>query len=400
MTPARESLASQRLWLSFATMLLVAGLTNTFPVFLPALLAEFGGSRAATASTASLLWIGGAVLSPVAGYLVAHWSPRRLVCLGLAIVATGLVLGSFARSLPLFLLAAGVGGGIGLGLAGMSTHAALIADAYVRRRGLATGIAFGGSMAAYALAPPAQWIITHWGWRPAFWCYAAAIAALIPWAWRTHPTRLASAADRGRPGQAPVAASSIIRSAGFWSLLVMFTTPPLFGYLATTQHTLFLTERGFTAGDASLLLAIGGILAGFGRALAGLMADRFGGPTAGFLSFSCSLLGVLCLIAMDARPLWILAAGYVLFLFLPLGSRASIVSVLLSRIAPPAHYGFIFGLLGIGNSLGAAVGPWLSGTLFDRTGGYRAIYLCALAIALIGLSALSVFTFTTRAVRS
>jgi len=47
-------------------MLLVAGITNTFPVFLPALLAEFGGSRAATASTASLLWVGGAVLSPVA----------------------------------------------------------------------------------------------------------------------------------------------------------------------------------------------------------------------------------------------------------------------------------------------------------------------------------------------
>ena len=120
-------------------MLLVAGITNTFPVFLPALLAEFGGSRAATASTASLLWIGGALLSPVAGYLVARWNPRRLVCLGLAIVAGGMLLGSLAPTLPLFLVAMGIGGGIGLGLTGMTTHAALIADAYVRRRGLATG---------------------------------------------------------------------------------------------------------------------------------------------------------------------------------------------------------------------------------------------------------------------
>ncbi len=169
-------------------MLLVAGITNTFPVFLPALLAEFGGSRAATASTASLLWIGGALLSPVAGYLVARWNPRRLVCLGLAIVAGGHApRAAWPRPCRLFLVAMGIGGGIGLGLTGMTTHAALIADAYVRRRGLATGIAFGGSMAAYALAPPAQWIITHWGWRPAFWCYAAAILALIPWAWRAHP---------------------------------------------------------------------------------------------------------------------------------------------------------------------------------------------------------------------
>ncbi|HEV3348127.1 MAG TPA: MFS transporter [Methylomirabilota bacterium] len=215
MTPPRESLASQRLWLAFATMLLVAGITNTFPVFLPALLADFGGSRAATSATASLLWIGGALLSPIAGYLVAHWNPRRLVCLGLAIVAGGMLIGSAAPTLPLFLLAMGVGGGIGLGLTGMTTHAALIADAYVRRRGLATGIAFGGPMAAYALAPPAQWIITHWGWRPAFWCYAGAILALIPWAWRAHPTRLASVRGGGAPGSTEVTLRGIVRSAGF-----------------------------------------------------------------------------------------------------------------------------------------------------------------------------------------
>jgi len=33
----------------------------------------------------------------------------------------------------------------------------------------------------------------------------------------------------------------------------------------------------------------------------------------------------------------------------------------------------------------------------DRTGGYLAIYLCALAIALLGLTALAIFTLTTRA---
>ncbi|MGH7301006.1 MAG: MFS transporter [Candidatus Rokuibacteriota bacterium] len=401
MTEDRESLASQRLWLAFATMLLVAGITNTFPVFLPALLAEFRGSRGATASAASLLWLGGAVLSPVAGYLVTRGNPRLLVSVGLGLVALGMVLGSLATTLPVFLVAVGLGGGIGLGLTGMTTHAALIADAYVRRRGLATGIAFGGSMAAYALALPAQWIITHWGWRAAFWCYAVAIVAVIPWAWRTHPTRLRSASDRGAvgPGDTAVTVSTIVRSPGFWSLLVMFTAPPLFGYLATTQHTLYFTERGFTPGEASMLLAVGGFLAGFGRALAGLIADRFGGPTAGFLSFSCSLLGMLCLLGMEARPLGILAAGYVLFLFLPLGSRAIIVTVLLSRLAPPAHYGVIFGLLGIGNNLGAALGPWLSGVLFDRTGSYLVIYLCAFGIALTGLAALSVFCLTTRGAR-
>ncbi len=144
------------------------------------------------------------------------------------------------------------------------------------------------------------------------------------------------------------------------------------------------------------MLAIGGVLAGAGRAIAGFTADRLGGPTAGFLSFSCSLVGMACLIGMELSPAWVFAAGYVFFLFLPLGSRASIVTVLLGRIAPPAHYGVIFGLLGIGNNLGAALGPWLSGLLFDRTGSYLIVYTSAMGIALCGLLALIVFCVTTR----
>lgn len=51
-----ETLANPRLWLAFASMLFVSGITNVFPVFFPALLAEFGGSRGATAFTVSLCW--------------------------------------------------------------------------------------------------------------------------------------------------------------------------------------------------------------------------------------------------------------------------------------------------------------------------------------------------------
>ena len=43
-------------------------------------------------------------------------------------------------------------------------------------------------------------------------------------------------------------------------LFVGFTTPPLFGYLATTQHALYFTARGLSADEASLMLAAGGVL--------------------------------------------------------------------------------------------------------------------------------------------
>ena len=137
MSGPRESLVSGRLLLAFASALLVTGITNAFPVFFPPLLAEFGGSRAATASTITLIWVGGAVLGPISGWAVVRWNPRASVSLGLLSATLGFALGSLSHSLTLFRLAVGVGVGVGVGLTGMVTQAALLADAYVVRRGAA-----------------------------------------------------------------------------------------------------------------------------------------------------------------------------------------------------------------------------------------------------------------------
>lgn len=395
MTADRESLANPRLWLAFATMLLTSGIPNAFPVFFPALLEEFGGSRGATAATASLFWLLAAVLAPVAGHWMSRFNPRRVLSTGLIAVAAGLALGTRAGSLPAFLLAVGGLGGVGLGLTGMVAHAPLISHDYSRRRGLATGIAFSGSMLAYALSPGIQWAITALGWRGAFGLYIAALAALLPLVWWIHPRRLAT--DHGptavlpRPG-----IGSMVASAQFWSLLVVFTLPPLIGYLAITQHALYFRTLGLSAAEASFLLGLGGLLAAGGRALAGWLADRIGGAPAGFVSFGATLLGLLLLLAVDVWPWRLLAYGYVFFMFLPMGSRATIVAVLIGRIAPPERYGLVFGLLAVGNGLGAALGPWLSGFLYDVTGSYAAIYLAALGFTLVAILALVVFTRSAR----
>ena len=159
----------------------MAGIANTFPVFFPPLLAEFGGSRAATASTITLIWVGGATLGPVAGWAIGRWNPRAVVILGLLAATLGFGLGAMARSLAMFTLSVGIGAGIGVGLTGMIAQAALLADVYVRRRGVAMGIAFSGAMAGYGLAPPCQWAITHFGWRAALGGYVVLVALWCPW---------------------------------------------------------------------------------------------------------------------------------------------------------------------------------------------------------------------------
>jgi predicted MFS family arabinose efflux permease len=394
-----ESLANPRLWLAFTTMLLISGFPNVFVLFLPALLAEFHASRATTALPMSFMWLGGAALGPVAGWLVARRNPRLVVIVGLLAAATGLGAGIAAPTMPILAASVGIAGGVGVGLTSLSTQATLLADTYNRRRGVAMGIAFSGSMAAYVLGPITQCAINSFGWRGAFICHAAALLALIPVAWYVLPARLgghAPAAGAGRAAAGEKALGHIVLSIPFWSLLVVFSVPPLFGYLATTQHALYFPARGISPAEASVMLGAGGLLASSGRVLAGMLADRVGAPVAGLVSFSVSTIGVLCLLAMETWPSRIFAYGYVLFLFLPLGSRATIVSVLLGRITGPRNYGPVFGLLGIGNSLGAAAGPWLSGAIFDRTHSYLTLYFTTLAFAAAGLTALVVFLFAAR----
>jgi len=398
-TRPSESLANARLWLAFTTTLLISGFPNVYILFLPSLLAEFHASRAATVLPMSVVWIGGAVLGPMAGWLVARHNPRLVVVAGLSAAACGFALGAAAPTLAIFVASVGIAVGIGLGLTSLSTQAALLADSYSRRRGVAMGIAFSGSMAAFVLGPVTQRIIDSFGWRTAFACYAAALVALVPVAWRVLPSRLGERKVRADPARVSAAdrpMAAIVLSAPFWSLMVVFSVPPLFGFLAITQHALYFPARGMSVEETSMMLAVGGVLAAFGRVLAGMAADRFGAPLAGFVSFSSSVVGILCLLAMEAWPARILAYGYVLFLFMPLGSRATIVSVLLSRVAGPRNYGPVFGLIGIGNSLGAAAGPWFAGAIFDRTHSYLALYLTTLGVAAAGLAALGVFLLTSR----
>jgi predicted MFS family arabinose efflux permease len=400
MTRPAESLANPRLWLAFTTMLLISGFPNSYVLFLPPLLAEFHASRATTASPMSFIWIAAAALGPVAGWLVARRNPRGVVMTGLGATALGLLLGSQAPTLPVMIASVGIAVGVGLGLTGLSTQAALLADSYSRRRGVAMGIAFSGSMAAFMLGPITQRLIGAFGWRGAFVWHAAALLALMPVAWYVLPARLSGHVPEARGPAAGAtherSLAQVVLTLPFWSLLVVFSVPPLFGYLATTQHALYFPARGISAAEASVMLGAGGLLAASGRILAGLLADRVGAPVAGLVSFSVSTAGVLCLLGMETWPSRIFAYGYVLFLFLPLGSRATIVSVLLGRIAGPRNYGPVFGLLGIGNSLGAAAGPWLSGAIFDRTHSYLTLYLTTLAFAVAGLFALTVFIVTAR----
>jgi predicted MFS family arabinose efflux permease len=397
-TAASESLANPRLWLAFSIMALVGGLPAVFPVFMPALLADFGGSRAAVAAWMSLFWLVGAVVGPLAGRWVDRGDPRLVVSAGLLFTAAGTAAAALAPSLTWFTIPIGVLGGVGAGLTGFVPQAAVIGETYRVRRGFATGIAFAGSMVGYALAMPAHVVIEAIGWRWSLVAWAVLLVTLVPLVLARYPCRLGE-----RRSPAPVSSAAgdhrraVARTTAFWALAVSFALPPFVGYLLTLHHVLYFSSRGFTAGEAAAMLFAGGILSTLGRAAVGYVADRLGGPTAAVASWMLTLAGALSLIGFETGRLPLLAYAYVLFVFPQMGSRATVVSVLVTRIAPPGRYGAVFGLLVIGNGLGAGLGPFVSGALYDLTHSYLVIFVTAASLIAVAITALFVFLRTAPA---
>ena len=52
------------------------------------------------------------------------------------------------------------------------------------------------------------------------------------------------------------------------------------------------------------------------------------------------------------------------------------------------HFGTIFGTLNLAAGAGAGLGPWVTGWLYDRTGGYTAAFWLAIGCCLVSVVAM------------
>ena len=77
---------------------------------------------------------------------------------------------------------------------------------------------------------------------------------------------------------------------------------------------------------------------------------------------------------------------FVLFFGLMQGARGPIIIALVARLFPGGGVGTIYGTLSLAMGLGASLGSWSSGLLYEWTGSYIASFALAIAAALLGLS--------------
>ena len=361
---------------AFAVTFVGFGSAYTFSAFVQSLQMEFGASRGSVSlvfSIAGFLYFG---LGVVSGPLADRWGARRLAIAGMLFVSMGLALAGLASSLVQVYFAYSLGVGIGIGLSYVPVLGA-VQRWFVRKRGLASGLAVSGiGVGTLALPPTATLFIDAWGWRNAYLTLGglALIGVVMSFLIDSDPhgRGLNPDGDQTAPGSVtkPATGATLyeaLRSYRFVSLYLACLICS-FGVFVPFVHLVpYATDHGVRKSSAVLLVAAIGVGSTGGRFLLGGVADKIGRLPALVWAFVGMAVALAAWVFCSA--LWSLmtfALAYGVFY----GAWVAILPAVVMDFFGGRSISSIIGALYTSVAFGTLVGPTAVGFAFDATGSY------------------------------
>jgi MFS family permease len=150
----------------------------------------------------------------------------------------------------------------------------------------------------------------------------------------------------------------------------------------------YLVDMGFSQEFAAWMLGLSGILRSAGSILWGEVSDR----TTREMSFTWStLLGFLalpCLISTQTSLDTWRVVLFVVLIGLGYGGTSVVYGSAAADVFQGPHFGKILGILDIGFGLGAGLGSYLTGVLFDRFQTYQVSFYLVMLLMLVSIASM------------
>jgi len=397
--------------IAFVTMGVGVNARTAFSLFFPPILDEFGWPRGLTAGAFSFGFLVSAILGPILGRMMDRRGPRAVMLLGVALAGAGLGLAPLVTAPWHLYLTLGVLVGGGTVCLGYTGHALFLPNWFVRRRGLAIGVAFSGAgVGAVIILPWLQRLIAGAGWRAA--CLAMAGLVVVTLAplnllARRRPEDMGLLPDGDPAPAATIRAGAhaanvvdhawastdwtlalAMRTARFWWVAVGFAGGLFAWYAVQVHQTKYLMEIGFAPAVAAGALGLVGFTGIAGQIGLGHLSDRIGREWVWTLSCVGFALSYLLLLAMRQHPTPLLLYSMVFAQGVFGYGLASVFGAIPAELFQGKHYGTIFGTLSLASIVGGAIGPWVAGALHDRTGSYVLAFWLAVGACVVSAGAM------------
>ena len=175
-----------------------------------------------------------------------------------------------------------------------------------------------------------------------------------------------------------------MRTPHFWLLFAVYMFTGLGSFLVSLHQLAFAVDRGFDKLYAAGVLGMGAFLAIFGTIVTGTLSDYVGRELSAIMAYGFSIVGVVCALLITGPDQHLLLWLHACFFGLTWGARGPAITAKTADLFPGAQLGTILGVITIGSGLGAAVGSWAAGFIFDLSGSYHVAFLLSIAAYLGG----------------
>ena len=257
-----------------------------------------------------------------------------------------------------------------------------------------TGIVLAGiGIGILGVTQLTSWLIISYGWRNAFVILGIIVLVVI-----VSAAQLMRRSPQGR-GLLPDGDSRVepegshlsvrvfslgeaLRTRQLWMLWAIFICLGLSIFSIMLHIVIHATGIGIPTGSAVSILSFVGVLNIAGRVMMGSASDRISNRRVLIIGFSIMLAALVWL--QFSQELWMLYLFGAIFGF-AYGASLVAESPITAELFGLSEHGVLFGIVDSGFTVGAAIGPVITGYVFDVTGSYQLAFLVITGVTMAGL---------------
>jgi predicted MFS family arabinose efflux permease len=352
------------------------GVRAGFGLFLEPMSINLGWGRevfALSIAIQNLLW---GVGQPFAGAIADRYGSGRVLAGGALLYAAGIALMSVSSTPLAMHLTAGVM--VGLGISGASfavVLAALTRMVPPEKTGWVLGIGTAaGSLGQFLFVPLGQAFLAAYGWQSALMILGTIAAVMIPLArcLTGKPTNL------GREQTLGEALREAGAHRGYWFLLSGFFVCGFHVAFIQVHLPAYLAGNGLSGSIAAWSLATIGLFNIAGAYLAGTFAGRFRDKRilSAIYFVRAIAIAAFVILPISAASTYVFSAVMGLMWL----STVPLTSSIVVQVFGARFVGTLFGIVFFSHQVGAFVGVWMGGKVFDATGSYLPVWWMAVGL--------------------
>ncbi|WP_407311510.1 MFS transporter [Pseudomonas sp. nanlin1] len=371
-------------WLLLGAALILAlslGVRHGFGLFLAPMSADFGWGREVFAFAIALQNLIWGLAQPFAGALADRYGAARVVSVGGVLYAVGLLLMSFADSALSLSLSAGLLIGIGLSGTSFSVILGVVGRALPpEKRSMGMGVAAAaGSFGQFAMLPGTLGLIGWLGWSAALLALGLLVALILPLVLMLKDRPLPTV--KGHDQSLVEALREAAGHSGFWLLALGFFVCGFQVVFIGVHLPSYLVDQHLEPMVGTTVLALVGLFNIFGTYIAGWLGGRMSKPrllTALYLLRAVVItLFVWLPLSVTSAYLFGIAMGLLWLSTVPLtnGTVATLFGV--------RNLSMLGGIVFLFHQLGAFLGGWLGGVVYDHTGSYQLVWQLSILLSLL-----------------